>query len=148
MAEPTEADAQQPPAQASPRSPEPKEIRREDVLAISRQLARWPDRAPSPEALADTIRRLSKARRIAYLDHGDDRFEERFAGHGFDVFDMHDVLETGTLDGGAIEAGKKEGEWKVKMVGVPDGTSRKMGVVTIVVQEKRLLIKTVEWEDR
>jgi hypothetical protein len=49
---------------------------------------------------------------------------------------------------GKVEPGKREGEWKVKMVGVPDGTSRKMGVVPIVVREERLLIKTVEWEDR
>jgi len=33
-------------------------------------------------------------------------------------------------------------------VDTPEGTSRKMGVVTIVVKDKRLLIKTVEWEDR
>ena len=34
------------------------------------------------------------------------------------------------------------------MIHVPEGTSRKMGVVTIVVKEQQLLIKTVEWEDR
>ena len=45
-------------------------------------------------------------------------------------------------------AGMNEGEWKVKVVDVPEGKSRKMGVVTIVVKDRRLLIKTVEWEDR
>jgi hypothetical protein len=111
------------------------------------EMARWPDRPPSPEALCDTIRKLSLKRRISYLDHGEFRFETRFKEIGFDVFDMYDVLENGTIDG-QIEAGKKKGEWKVKMVGVPDGTIRKMGVVPIVVQETRLLIKTIEWEDR
>jgi hypothetical protein len=72
---------------------------------------------------------------------------ERFAECGFDIFDVYYVLEKGHIDG-KIEAGKREGEWKVKLVDVPDGTSRKMGVVTIVVKEQRLLIKTVEWEDR
>ena len=83
---------------------------------------------------------------MSYLDHGEFRFETRFKEMRFDVFDLYEVLENGSIDG-KIEAGKKEGEWKVKVVGVPDGTSRKMGVVTIMVQERRLLIKTVEWED-
>ena len=63
------------------------------------------------------------------------------------MFDVFERLETGYIDG-QIEPGKNKGEWKVKLVGVPDGASRKMGVVTIVVRELRLLVKTVEWEDR
>jgi hypothetical protein len=144
---PTEPDAQPPQAQAQPQPAPQTEIRREDVLAISRRLAQWPTRPPSPEALMATIKRLSVERKISYLDHGDERFETRFKDQGFDVFDMYYVLENGGIDD-EIEAGKKEGEWKVKMVAVPDGTERKMGVVPIVVQEERLLIKTVEWEDR
>src|SRR5215469_1579588 len=116
MPESTGPDEQQPPAQVQPKPEPKKEIRREEILEISRKLARWPDRAPSPEALRDTIQRLSKERRISFIDHGDDRFEERFLDQGFDVFDMYDVLETGSLHG--IEAGKNKGEWKVKMVGV------------------------------
>lgn len=144
---PTEPDAQPQQAQARPEPVPTKEIRREDVLEISRRLAVWPTRAPSPEALLGTIRRLCAERKIAYLDHGHVRFETRFRDQGFDVFDMYYVLENGGIDG-KIEAGKKEGEWKVKVVAVLDGTERRMGVVPIVVQEKRLLIKTVEWEDR
>jgi len=144
---PSDPDGQQLPAQAE-RKPAPStEVRREDVHEISRRLAVWPTRPPSPEALLATIKRLAAERKIAYLDHGDVRFETRFKDQGFDVFDMYYVLENGGI-GGKIEAGKKEGEWKVKVVAVPDGTERKMGVVPIVVQEKRLLIKTVEWEDR
>jgi hypothetical protein len=144
---PTEPDDQALQAQAQPRPALQKEIRREDVLEISRRLARWPIRAPSPEALMATIKKLSLERKISYLDHGDMRFETRFKDQGFDVFDMYDVLENGGIDGD-IEPGKKEGEWKVKMVAVPEGTTRKMGVVPIVVREERLLIKTIEWEDR
>jgi hypothetical protein len=138
--QPTEAQAQ---AQPEPQQ----QVQREDVYRLSWEQSTWPDRPPSPEALAATIRALSLARRISYLNHGGFRFEERFADAGFDVFDMYRVLEHGMIEG-AIEAGARKGEWKVKMVGVPDGTDRKMGVVPIVVQEKRLLIKTVEWEDR
>jgi hypothetical protein len=49
---------------------------------------------------------------------------------------------------GEIEPGKNAGEWKVKVVGWLDGTTRKMGVVVIVIRERQLLVKTTEWEDR
>lgn len=93
------------------------------------------------------VRRLSQERRVSYIDHGEFRLETRFVEMGRDVFDMHYVLENGVLVGN-VEAGKRKGEWKGKMVAPLEGTTRKMGVVPIVVQEKRLLIKTVEWEDR
>jgi hypothetical protein len=57
------------------------------------------------------------------------------------------MLRTGMIVG-PIDPGKNAGEWKVKLVVWLDGTSRKMGVVVIVVRDKRLLIKTTEWEDR
>lgn len=66
---------------------------------------------------------------------------------GFDVFDVMHVLRTGQIVG-TIDPGAKPGEWKVKVVSWLDGTSRKMGVVVIVIREQRLLIKTTEWEDR
>jgi hypothetical protein len=143
--EPAAPEGQPLQAQAVP-EPAP-EVLRKQMLEISRRLARWPSRPPSREALLATIKRLSEERRISYLDHGGFRFATRFKQIGFDVFDMYDVLENGSI-AGEIEAGENEGEWKVKMVAVPDGTSRKMGVVPIVVREERLLIKTVEWEDR
>jgi hypothetical protein len=121
--------------------------RRDQINEISWRLSNWPNKPPSPEALRATIKRLSEARRISYLDHGGMRFETRFQEIGFDVFDMYDVLEHGQISG-PIEPGENEGEWKVKMVAVPEGTERKMGVVPIVVRRARLLIKTVEWEDR
>jgi hypothetical protein len=107
-----------------------------------RQATKWPGHPPRPESLLSIIRRLARERRISYLDHS----EERIGQRGFDVFDVRRTLECGHVVG-KIEAGKKEGEWKVKLVDTPEGTSRKMGVVTIVVKEQRLLIKTVEWED-
>lgn len=123
--------------------PIPQEFPRAVLNAIMLKQAKWPSKAPPPNALLDLIRDLSKHRRIGWLDHADERLLER----GFDVFDVYKTLENGYFAGG-IEAGVNEGEWKVKVVDTPEGTSRKMGVVTIVVKEKRLLIKTVEWEDR
>jgi hypothetical protein len=142
----------QPIQQAPAPQPAPTAVRRPvqsppSPKVILRQATEWPDHPPRPEPLLETVRNLSKARRIAYLNHGEFRFETRFAEMGFDVFDMYYVLEHGRIDG-KIEAGRKQGEWKAKIIDVPEGTSRTMGVVTIVVQEKRLLIKTVEWEDR
>lgn len=143
----TDPNAEPSQAQAAPQ-PEPQpEVRREDVLERSRRLARWTDRPPSAEALMDTIKRLSEERKYSYLCHGDHRFEARFKDQGFDVFDMHYVLENGGIVG-PIETGAKQGELKVKMVAVPEGTDRRMGVVPIVMREDWLLIKTIEWEDR
>jgi hypothetical protein len=126
--------------QEAPRTPE---VSRSVVNAMMLKLAKWPSKAPAPNALLDLVRRLSKERRIGYLNHADERMAER----GFDVFDVYKTLENGHF-ADDIEAGANEGEWKAKIVDVPEGTSRKMGVVTIVVKEQRLLIKTVEWEDR
>jgi hypothetical protein len=119
----------------------PLEVREPEKLQ-PRPATKWPDHPPRPEPLLELIRKLARARRIGYLDHSEERMGER----GFDIFDVRHTLERGQIDG-RIEAGKKEGEWKVKLVETPDGTSRKMGVVTIVVKDQRLLIKTVEWED-
>jgi hypothetical protein len=129
-------------------APESKpEITPEEVFRLSWLLSEWPVKPPSPAALAHTIRRLSEDGCISYLDHGGFRLETRFKEMGRDVFDMYDVLEKGRIDG-PIKAGKTAGEWKVKMVGTLDGTSRKMGVVVFIVLEQEILIQTVEWEDR
>ncbi len=81
------------------------EMLRMRMLEISRRLAQWPKRPPSPEALLATIRQLSIKRRISYLTHGDFRLETRFKEMGFDVFDMYYVLEHGSIDGD-IEPGE------------------------------------------
>jgi hypothetical protein len=137
------ASATMVPQVAATPAPTPPVISRAVINEIMLKKAKWPSKAPPPDALLDLIRRLSRERRIGYLDHADERLAER----GFDVFDVYGTLEKGYLADN-IEAGVNEGEWKVKIVDVPEGTSRKMGVVTIVVKDRRLLIKTVEWEDR
>jgi Domain of unknown function (DUF4258) len=126
-----------------PPTPPAPTISRAVVNAMMLKMAKWPSKAPPPDALLDLIRKLARERRIGYLDHADERLVER----GFDVFDVYQTLENGYF-AEDIKAGANEGEWKVKIVDVPEGRSRKMGVVTIVVKDRRLLIKTVEWEDR
>lgn len=66
---------------------------------------------------------------------------------GRDITDrmMFEVLRTGYLKGD-IEPGRSPGEWKAKMCKQMKGR-REVGVVTVVINEKKLFIKTVEWED-
>src|ERR1019366_3841849 len=99
---------------------------------------------PRPERLLATIRKLARDGLISYSYHAG---YERMAERGFDVLDVKQVLLKGYV-AGEITAGKKPGEWQVKLVDNLEGTSRKMGVVTVVIREQRLLIVTTEWEDR
>lgn len=66
---------------------------------------------------------------------------------GIDVFDVERVPMTGIVSG-PIRTGRREGEWKMLVVGELDRTSRKVGVATVLLREDRLVIATVEWEDR
>lgn len=58
---------------------------------------------------------------------------------------MFEVLRTGMVRGD-IEPGRNPGEWKGKMCKKMKG-QREVGVVTVVINRRRLFIKTVEWED-
>lgn len=97
--------------------------------------------------LEKTIRSLAKDSRNvrwrsnSYETHVESRMEWR------DITDrmMFDVLRTGFIKG-EIEPGAKPGEWKAKMAKQMKG-SREVGVVAIVIKDRRLFIKTVEWED-
>ena len=77
---------------------------------------------------------------IDWSNHALERMEER------EIFDV-DVVRT--MRGGEI-AGEPEparlGEWKCKFVRQVRG-GRSVGVVVIILQNNRLLVKTVEWED-
>lgn len=79
--------------------------------------------------------------RVIFGDHARERMLER------DILDIDvlRVLRRGRIKGD-IEPGRSDGEWKVKVVDRIKG-AREAGVVTIVLQEKRLFVKTVEWED-
>lgn len=102
---------------------------------------------PRSDALEKTIRRLAldsrnvRWRSMRYESHCESRMDFR------DITDrmMFDVLRTGYLKGD-IEPGKNPGEWKAKMAKQMKG-AREVGVVTIIINQERLFIKTVEWED-
>jgi hypothetical protein len=102
---------------------------------------------PVPSKLEHRIRELAQDssnvrwRSSNYETHSESRMDWR------DITDkmMFEVLRTGFLTG-EIEAGKYSGEWKTKMCKRMKG-QREVGVVTIVIRNERLFIKTVEWED-
>ncbi|WP_448149049.1 DUF4258 domain-containing protein [Labrys miyagiensis] len=102
---------------------------------------------PRVADLEKTIRRLAadsenvRWRARHYETHAESRMEWR------DITDqmMFEVLQTGSIKG-SIEPGRNPGEWKVKMCKQMKGR-REVGVVTLVINQARLFVKTVEWED-
>ena len=98
---------------------------------------------PHPAQMLATIHKCVDERRILYSTHALDRLSER----GIYRVDVETVLRFGSIVG-HIEAARGAGEWQSKIVGGLDRTSRKVGVVTVVLHDERLLIETTEWEDR
>jgi len=97
---------------------------------------------PSPQKVLETVRRLAAdTRNIAWSVHALDRMLER---------DITDEMALSVLRAGDISSeivpGVNAGEWKVKLTKQIKGR-RAVGVVTLLIRERRLLIKTAEWED-
>jgi uncharacterized protein (DUF2141 family) len=68
---------------------------------------------------------------------------ERMEQRGFVTRDVYDVLRTGFVDEDPIEV--RAGEWKCKVTQKVGG--RTAGAVTLILQNGRLRVVTVEWED-
>jgi hypothetical protein len=97
---------------------------------------------PNPARLAKEVREMAaKSENVSFGEHARERMEER----GITDREAIRVLRTGELRGD-IETGTKRGEWKCKFVARIKG-SREIGVITIVLVNSRLFVKTVEWED-
>lgn len=97
-----------------------------------------PDRA----SVHATIRRIATEDRRVYLsEHAKERMEQR----AITRIDLIRVLTRGHIEGDIIP-GNRAGEWKCKVVANVKG-SREIGVVTLLINNDRLLIKTTEWED-
>lgn len=98
--------------------------------------------APRPDEMVERIHRLAKeSKNVAFSNHAEERMDER----GISDLDALRVLRSGCLSG-SIEPGAYEGEWKCKIV-APIKGRREVGVVTILVKNRKLRVKTVEWED-
>jgi hypothetical protein len=97
---------------------------------------------PRPDAIRDLVRHIATdTSKIAWSTHALERMRER------DITDAValEVLRRGQPKG-EIEPGNNPGEWKVKMVRAIKGR-REVGVVVLTIHDRRLLVKTAEWED-
>ena len=100
-----------------------------------------PFRPPRP-ILEKRIRALAADdERITWGEHAFERSDER----DITIDDALAVLRYGILDD-HIEAGRSPGEWKGKMTRHLKGR-REAGVAVIVIKDKELFVKTVEWEN-
>jgi hypothetical protein len=88
------------------------------------------------------IRKLAKEGAYSWGEHVFNRSEER----EIDIHDALWVLKLGEIDG-PIVAGANPDEWKCKVTAKTDRSSRELGVVVVVVKNRRMFLVTVEWED-
>lgn len=98
---------------------------------------------PHPGDLIKVIRKLLA--RGAY-SHSAHVIDERMAERGFDFDDILKIIELGDIDG-KIVRGRRDGEWRCRVVGKLNWHPREAGVVTVVIREKKLLFVTVKWID-
>lgn len=98
---------------------------------------------PRPHELIKLIRELVAQGHVQYTHHAE---HERMPERGIDFLDVEAVIALGDIDG-RIEPGERPGEWRCLVVGKPDLDSREMGVATVVLRRKAVLIVTVEWID-
>ncbi len=98
---------------------------------------------PHPGRLMALIRKLAAAGAYDFSGHA---IDERMLERGFDADDVLKIMALGDIDGPIVE-GRRAGEWKCRVVGSLPWTSREAGVVTVVVQEKRLIFVTTKWID-
>jgi len=97
---------------------------------------------PRPEAFLSRIQELAQdTRNVKWGTHARERMEER----GIENRVALNVLRKGYIKG-AIIPGKNTGEWKAKIVRQVPGR-REVGVATILVKNRSVFVKTVEWED-
>jgi len=98
---------------------------------------------PDPRKLLAVAKFIAKenTQNVLFTNHALDQMEDR------DIPDVtvYRVLREGHIKGDP-EPGKNEGEWKIKVCDEVRGR-REVGVVTIVVNNEKLVIATVEWED-
>lgn len=111
-------------------------------MAEPERVGRVEQIAPRPAEMLARIQHLAKdSKNVAFSDHAEERMDER----GITDLDALRVLRTGEISG-PIEPGKYAGEWKCKIVAPVKGR-REVGVATLLIRNRKLRVKTVEWED-
>lgn len=103
------------------------------------KIVKFRPKASELEAIVQSLANNTSC--VLFTNHALERMDQREIIR----LDVLRVLRIGHIKGD-IEAGKNAGEWKCKFVARLKG-SRDIGVVTLVISNAKLLIKTVEWED-
>jgi hypothetical protein len=89
------------------------------------------------------VRELAqRSSNLVWTDHIKERMSER----GIDSDAVLRILRSGDVEEEPQEA-KRPGDWKIKLVRAMN-TGRAAGVVTVLVENSRLVLITAEWEDR
>lgn len=100
---------------------------------------------PSARIAAPMMRRIralaAETKNVFLSDHALERMWER----GIDDLEVFQVLRLGEIRGAPWK--EETGESACKVVFRPEG-SRTIGVITILMVDEELFVKTVEWEDR
>jgi hypothetical protein len=108
------------------------------------QVIPLPRKPPHPGELLRIIRELAEAGAVSFSSHA---FDDRRPERGIDMPDALKVLKRGMIKG-SIVPGDGPGEWKCLVVDKAEKSSRWIGVATVVINARRILIATVEWEDK
>lgn len=109
-------------------------------------LGSYPNDPPKAHALMTRIREIAKdSDNVAFSRHATERLLER----GLTDMDVIRGYRIGDIVG-AITPGDRQDEWVCEVVfpSPEENGGREIGVITIVVEECRLRIKTVMWKDR
>jgi hypothetical protein len=75
-----------------------------------------------------------------------DHMQERMAQRGIDAGAVLRILRHGDVEEDPEEA-KKPGDWKIKLTRIM-ASGRTAGIVTVLIENSRLVLVTAEWEDR
>lgn len=98
---------------------------------------------PRPDTVQARVRELASDSFNVLIptDHSIERQDERSITDDM----IYEVLRNGYISG-EVRAGREPGEWKCKMTKRMKG-AREVGVVTVIINNNRLLVATAEWED-
>jgi hypothetical protein len=101
-----------------------------------------PRRPPRRGVLAKRIAELVADGAFSYAS---DAFA-RVGGAEVDLGDAMEVLTTGSIEG-AIAPGENAGEWRCRMVGKIDKSTKRLAVVSVVIRDVHVFLVSVAWEE-
>lgn len=110
------------------------------MASLTPKIIKFPPRGKLHSNDAEKIIRTIKRKNVIFSIHAFERMEER------EILkeDVHWILENGYADTPNLN---NNGEWEVIMERKLRG-ERKAGIVTVILSEKKLFIKTVLWRDK